>query len=236
MLWPSFLFLSLWVFLHLVLPSWDVRKDQRWMFAFNLPCLTGRPSTDFPSPLPAHKTGSCCCRETSQRDGGKRGAKGERSYLILSLFAPSFTETVSWHVFLVPNSNPRWHYSIHTQPGGGTTGEALRDTVTQRGEGFISLSWQEGVGLLFVECFLLFPKLGWEKRPRVYLWLIPGLGMGLQKPTDCLIRNREKLSKLNITKLTILPKVIWGCNAILFKILTEFDKMVSRSLAKIERQ
>lgn len=40
------LFLSLWVsifFIHPVLSLWDLREDQRWMYVFNLTCLTGTP-------------------------------------------------------------------------------------------------------------------------------------------------------------------------------------------------
>lgn len=52
--------------------------------------------------------------------------------------------------------------------------------------------------------------------------------------------NGKKLSKLNIKKLIILPKIIWGFSAISLKTLTgsfiELDKMISQSFIKIERQ
>lgn len=52
--------------------------------------------------------------------------------------------------------------------------------------------------------------------------------------------NEKKLRNLNIIKLAIIPKVIFGFNAIPLKILTgsftDLDDMTSKSFVKIERQ
>lgn len=90
--------------------------------------------TDFPSPLPVHNTVSCC-RKASQRDGEKRGEKGERRYLILFLLlCQTLTLCMVRHALQTKlNSQSqlysyaawRWHHW-----------GALLGTITQLGEGF----------------------------------------------------------------------------------------------------
>lgn len=86
----------------------------------------------------------------------------------------------------------------------------------------------------------LFLNLDWERKPIVTCYYSSSLCTKETHKWLVLFINEKKLSKLNIIKLTIIPKAIFGFNATPLNILTgsftELDDMISKSFVKLERQ
>ena len=77
MVWPSYLFG--YIYIYLVLFLWNLRKDQILICAFNL-LVYGKMKLFFFffSLLSKHTPVSCCCK-TPQRDGGKGEKEREKA-------------------------------------------------------------------------------------------------------------------------------------------------------------